>query len=75
MKTTKGLTHNVFHIITGTNNFSSDCWIIVYKIITARNPHHPENISAEMAAGSHPRNGPIYGIISNIHANIARVNF
>jgi hypothetical protein len=74
-KTTKGLTHNVFHIIIGTNNFSSDCWIIVYRIMTARNHHHPEKIKADIAAGNHHKNGQIYGIISNKPANIARVHF
>ena len=57
MNTTKGLTHKVFHINTGTRIFSSDCWIIMYRIITARNHHHPENMRAEIAAGIHHRNG------------------
>ena len=48
--TSNGLTHKVFHIKTGTKNFSSDCWIIVYKITTAKNHHPPENIRAEIAA-------------------------
>ena len=74
-KTIKGLTHKVFHINTGTRIFSSDCCIIVYKIATARNPHHPEKIRADTAAGNHHKNGPRYGIISNNHANIARVHF
>ena len=75
MKTIKGLIHKVFHIRTGTNIFSSDCCIIVYKIQTAKNPHRHENISAEIAAGNHHKNGQIYGTISNNHANIARVHF
>ena len=75
MNTTKGLIHRVFHIKTGTNIFSSDCWIIVYKIQTAKNPHHHENMSAEIAAGNHHKNGQIYGTISNNPANIARVHF
>lgn len=75
INTIRGLTHNVFHINTGTKNFSSDCWINVYKIITARNHRHPENMSADIAAGNHHKNGPRYGIISNNHANIARVHF
>jgi hypothetical protein len=73
--TIKGLTHSVFHINTGTRTFSSDCCIIVYKIATAMNPHHPEKIRADTAAGNHHKNGPRYGIISNNHANIARVHF
>ena len=43
--------------------------------MTAKTPHHPENMRADIAAGKHQRNGPIYGIISNNHANIARVHF
>ena len=74
-KIIRGLTHKVFHISTGTRIFSSDCCITVYKIATAINPHHQEKISADTAAGSHHRNGPRYGIISNSHANIARVHF
>ena len=74
-KTTNGLTHKVFHIRTGTKIFSSDCCMIVYRIHTARNPHHPENISAEIAAGNHHKNGQRYGTISNNHANMARVHF
>ena len=73
--TIRGLTHRVFHINIGTNIFSSDCWIIMYKITTAKNHHHQENIRADMAAGSHHKNGPRYGIISNKPANIARVHF
>ena len=38
-------------------------------------PHHPEKIRADTAAGNHHKNGPRYGIISNNHANIARVHF
>lgn len=72
---TSGLTHRDFHIITGTRNFSSHCWIIKYNRQTARNHRHPENISAETAAGSHHRNGHTYGIISNNHANKASVHF
>ena len=75
INTTRGLTHKVFHINTGTRSFSSDCWIIVYRIITARNHHHPENIRADIAAGSHHKNGHKYGIISNNQANIANVHF
>ena len=75
MNTTKGLTHKVFHIKTGTNIFSSDCWIIVYKIQTAKNPRHQEKIKAEIAAGNPHKKGPIYGTISNSHANIASVHF
>jgi hypothetical protein len=75
IKTIRGLTHKVFPINIGTNIFSSDCWIIVYKITTARNHRHQENISADIAAGSHHKNGPRYGIISNKPANIARVHF
>ena len=75
MNTTNGLIHKVFHIKTGTKNFSSDCCIIVYNIITAKTPHHPENISAETVAGTAQRNGPMYGIISNNHANTAKVPF
>jgi hypothetical protein len=72
---TRGLTHRDFHIITGTRNFSSHCCIIRYSIHTARNPHHHENISAEIAAGNHQRNGQTYGIISNNPANRASVHF
>lgn len=75
INTTRGLTHKLFHMRTGTNIFSSDCWIIIYKIITARNHHQPENIRAEIAAGIHHKNGQTYGIISNIHASTARVSF
>ena len=49
--------------------------MIVYKITTARNHRHQENIRADIAAGSHHKNGPRYGIISNKPANIARVHF
>lgn len=73
--TSNGLTHKVFHMITGTNNFSSVCWITVYKIITAKTPRRPEKIKAEIAAGAAHRNGQIYGIISNSHANRANVHF
>ena len=58
INTNSGLTHRVFHIKTGTKNFSSDCWIITYRIHTARNPRHPENISADIAAGNPHKNGP-----------------
>ena len=75
MNTIKGLTHNVFHINTGTNNFSSDCCIMVYSITTAKTHHQPANISADMAAGIAHKNGPRYGIISNNHANTANVAF
>ena len=75
MNTTSGLTHRVFHINTGTSSFSSDCWIIVYRIITASTPHRPENIRADTAAGIAHKNGPRYGIISNNHANTDRVAF
>jgi hypothetical protein len=75
IKTTNGLIHRVFHIKTGTRIFSSDCWIIVYKIQTAKNPHHHENMRAEIAAGNHHKNGQIYGTISNNPANMARVHF
>ena len=75
INTTNGLTHKVLHISTGTKSFSSDCWIIVYKIITAKNHHHHVKIKADTAAGSHHKNGPRYGIISNNPANIARVHF
>ena len=75
MKTTRGLIHKVFHIKNGTSIFSSDCWIIVYNIQTARNHHHHENMSAEIAAGNHHKNGQIYGTISNNHANMAKVHF
>ena len=75
MNTTSGLTHRVFHINTGTSNFSSDCCIIVYNIIIANTHHRPENINAETAAGMAPKNGPRYGIISNNHANTANVAF
>jgi hypothetical protein len=74
-KTISGLTHKVFHIKIGTSNFSSDCCINKYTIPTARNPHPPENIRADIAAGNPHKNGPRYGIISNSHANIARVHF
>ena len=73
MNTIKGLTHSVFHIKTGTKNFSSDCCIIVYSITTARTHHRPANIKAETAAGTAHKNGPRYGIISNNHAKIASV--
>jgi hypothetical protein len=49
--------------------------MIVYTIITAKNPHQPEKISADTAAGIPHKNGPRYGIISNNPANIARVHF
>ena len=49
--------------------------MIVYKITTAKNHRHQENIRADIAAGSHHKNGPRYGIISNKPANIARVHF
>lgn len=75
IKTIKGLTHRVFHITTGTKIFSSDCWIITYKTITANNPHHHENMKADIAAGKHHKKGPRYGIISNNPANIASVHF
>ena len=75
MNTTNGLTHNVFHINTGTKNFSSDCCIIVYSIITAKTHHRPANIKAETAAGIAPKNGPRYGMISNNHASTANVAF
>jgi hypothetical protein len=75
MNTIKGLSHNVFHINTGTKNFSSDCCIIVYSIITAKTHHRPVNIRAETAAGIAHRNGQRYGMISNSHANIAKVVF
>ena len=58
MNTINGLTPRVFHIKTGTKNFSSDCWIIIYKITTAKNHHHPENIRTDIAAGIHHRKGP-----------------
>ena len=74
-KTTNGLTHRVFHIKTGTKIFSSDCWIIVYNIHTAKNHHRQEDISAKIAAGNHHRNGQMYGIISNSPAKMARVHF
>lgn len=47
----------------------------MYKIITAKNPHHPENMKADMAAGKHHKNGQRYGIISNNPANMASVHF
>jgi hypothetical protein len=75
MNTIRGLTHSVFHINTGTKNFSSDCWIIVYNITTARTHHRPANTKAETAAGIAHKNGPRYGIISNNHANTANVAF
>lgn len=75
MNTIKGLTHKLFHINTGTSNFSSDCCIIVYNIITAKTPHHHEKIKAETVAGTAHKNGPRYGIISNNHANKASVAF
>lgn len=74
-KTSNGLTHKVFHMKTGTKIFSSDCWIIVYNIHTARNPRNQDDIKAKIAAGSHHKNGQIYGTISNNPANIARVHF
>jgi hypothetical protein len=75
INTTRGLTHNVFHINTGTSNFSSVCCIIVYNIITANTPHRHANIKAETAAGAAHKNGPRYGIISNNPANTAKVAF
>lgn len=75
IKITRGLTHRDFHIITGTRNFSSHCCMIRYNRQTAKNHHHHENISAEMAAGNHHRNGQIYGMISNNPANKASVHF
>ena len=75
MNTIKGLTHNVFHINTGTSSFSSDCCIIVYNIITAKTHHHHAKINADTAAGIAHKNGQIYGIISNNHANTANVAF
>jgi hypothetical protein len=75
MKTIKGLIHKVFHINTGTNIFSSDCWIITYRIQTAKNPRHHENKRAEIAAANHHNIGQRYGTISNKPANIARVHF
>ena len=75
INTTNGLTHSVFHINTGTKNFSSDCWIIVYNIITARTHHRPVKTKAETAAGIAHKNGPMYGLISNNHANTAKVAF
>ena len=50
-KTNKGLTHNVFHIMTGTKNFSSNCCMIVYKMIIAKTPRRPEKINQDIAAG------------------------
>ena len=47
----------------------------MYRIQTAKNHHHHENISAETAAGNHHKNGQIYGTISNNQASIARVHF
>ena len=41
----------------------------------ANSPRQPENIMTEIAAGKHHKNGQMYGIISNSHANIARVHF
>ena len=75
MNTIKGLTHSVFHMNTGTRNFSSVCWIIVYNMIMAKTHRHPANIKAETAAGIAHKNGPRYGIISNNHANTANVAF
>ena len=75
INTTRGLTHKVFHINTGTSNFSSDCCIIVYNIITAKTHHHHEKINADTAAGMAHKNGQIYGIISNNQANTASVAF
>lgn len=75
MKTTRGLTHRVFHINTGTRNFSSVCCMIVYRIIIANTHHRHANIRADTAAGTAPKNGPRYGIISNNHASTANVAF
>jgi len=75
INTTRGLTHRVFHMNTGTNNFSSDCCIIVYRIIIAKTHHRPVNIKADTPAGIAPKNGPRYGMISNNHANTDRVPF
>ncbi|MBO7094917.1 hypothetical protein J6V86_01735 [bacterium] len=47
----------------------------MYKIATARTHHRPANIKAETAAGIAHKNGPRYGIISNNHANTAKVAF
>jgi len=73
--TSNGLTPRVFHIITGTKNFSSDCCIIVYRITMAKTPRRHVNIRAETAAGVAHKNGPRYGIISNNHASKASVHF
>ena len=73
--TSRGLTHRDFPMITGTRNFSSHCWIIVYKIIIANTPHRPENISADIAAGKAQSHGHKYGIISNNPAISANVHF
>ena len=58
MNTTKGLTHNVFHMNTGTRSFSSVCWMIVYSIITAKTHRRPVNIRPDTAAGIAHKNGP-----------------
>ena len=43
--------------------------------MTASTHHRHVNINAETVAGTAPKNGPRYGIISNNQANTANVAF